>query len=64
MDKTDFMAADAALPDMSVRPYIQYGFGIQRKWNDKYTGYLQALLRNGGRNGVSLSAGLRWIIGK
>ena len=64
MDKTHFHANDVALPQMSVRPYFQYGVGIQKRWGDRFTGFGQVMLRNGGRNGVALSAGFRWALGK
>ena len=64
MDKTDFNANNTALPDMSVKPYIQYGIGVQRRWGERFTGFFQTMIRNGGRNGVALSAGFRWAIGK
>ena len=64
MDKTKFTAADIQLPYMSVRPFIQYGVGIQKHHGDRFTGYFQTVLRNGGRNGVALSLGFRWALGK
>ncbi len=64
MDKTDFKAQDASLPDMSVKPYIQYGLGVQKRWGERFTGFFQTMVRNGGRNGVAMSAGLRWTVGK
>ena len=63
LDKTNFTAADIQLPYMSIRPYIQYGIGIQKHYGDRFTGYVQAMLRNGGRNGVALSLGLRYALG-
>ena len=64
MDKTHFKANDVALPNMSVKPYFQYGVGIQKRWGDRFTGFFQAMVRNGGRNGVALSLGFRWALGK
>ena len=64
MDKTDFRANNVALPDMSVKPYIQYGVGVQKRWGERFTGFLQAMMRNGGRNGISLGFGFRWALGK
>ena len=64
MDDTKFQANDVALPQMSVDPYIQYGVGVQKRWGDRFTGFGQALIRNGGRNGVALSFGFRWALGK
>ena len=64
MDQTNFHANDIPLPQMSVKPYFQYGVGIQKRWGERFTGFFQAMLRNGGRNGVALSAGFRWALGK
>ena len=64
MDKTDFRANDVALPDMSVKPYFQYGIGIQKRWGEKFTGFFQTMFRNGGRTGIALSLGFRWTFGK
>ena len=64
MDQTDFHANNVSLPELSVKPYFQYGVGLQKRWGDRFTGFLQAMLRSGGRNGIALSAGLRWAIGK
>ncbi len=63
MDKTDFTAADIQLPYMSIKPYVQYGLGIQKHCGDRFTGYVQAVLRNGGRDGIALSLGLRYAFG-
>lgn len=64
MDDTKFQANNVALPQMSVDPYVQYGVGVQKRWGDRFTGFGQTLIRNGGRNGVALSLGFRWAIGK
>lgn len=63
LDDTKVQANDVRLPEMSVKPFVEYGLGIQKRWNDKYTGYLQAMVRNGGRTGVALTAGFRWALG-
>lgn len=64
IDKSIFKADDVTLPEMSVKPYIQYGIGLQKRWGDRFTGYMQAMARSGGRIGVALSAGFRWSVGK
>ena len=64
MDNTDFRANNVALTDMSIKPYVQYGVGVQKRWGDRFTGFFQTMIRNGGRNGVALSAGFRWVLGK
>jgi outer membrane autotransporter protein len=64
MDKTDFKAQNVNLPELSVKPYVQYGVGLQKRWGERFTGFGQVMIRNGGRNGVALNAGFRWAIGK
>ena len=51
------------LPEMSIKPYVQYGVGVQKRIKDHFTAYGQAMVQNGGRNGVSLTAGFRWALG-
>ena len=64
MDKTRFMANDISLPDLSIRPFVKYGVGIRKLWGESFTGLVQAYLTNGGRNGIGLQIGGRWLLGK
>ena len=64
MDKTKFTAMDTSLPQLSVKPYIQYGIGVQKRWGERSTGYAQAMFRNIGRNGVIFSLGYRAAFGR
>ena len=64
MGETDATANNHKLPEMSIKPYVQYGVGIQRKIQDKCSAYAQAMIQNGGRNGISLTAGFKWALGK
>lgn len=64
VNTTEATANNIELPGMSTKPYIEYGLGIQKLWNDRFSAYGQATVRNGGRNGVALTAGLRWALGK
>lgn len=65
LDKTKVKADDVRLPEMSIKPYVEYGIGVQKIFkNDSFTAYAQAMLRSAGRSGVSLNAGLRWRVGK
>ena len=57
-------ANDITLPNMSIKPYVQYGLGIQKRFKDRLLAFGQAIIYNGGRNGVLLNVGLRWSIGK
>ncbi|MBQ1611890.1 MAG: hypothetical protein II085_00265, partial [Alphaproteobacteria bacterium] len=64
MNETDVRANGVELPGMHTKPYIEYGVGIQRYWNDRFTAFGQAMVRNGGRTGVAFTAGFRWALGK
>ena len=59
IDDTKFKANDVYLPELSIKPYVQYGVGVQKRWGDRLTGFLEAMIRNGGRNGIALQFGLR-----
>lgn len=63
MDKTKFYANEVALTQLSVKPFVEYGAGIQKRYGDRFTGFGQAMLRNGGRNGIAFTVGLRWALG-
>lgn len=63
LDKSKFNANDIPLPDMSVKPFIQYGLGIQKKWGERFTGFAQSMIRNGGRNGIALQFGFVYSLG-
>ncbi len=63
MNDSQFTANMATLPDLSMKPYVQYGLGIQKTINDNFTAYGQVLLRHGGRNGIAANAGLRYLFG-
>jgi len=62
MDQSKFYANNVSLPSMSIRPYVEYGVGVQKRWGDRFTGFAQAMITNGGRNGVNLQLGFRWAI--
>ena len=64
LDKSDVRANDVKLPEMSIKPYIQYGVGVQKRFKDRCMAFGQAMIQNGGRNGISLTAGFRWSLGK
>ena len=64
MDETKFQAQDIQLPNLSIKPFVKYGVGVQKSWGNRFTGFFQTYITNGGRNGVGLQAGFRWAIGK
>lgn len=57
-------AGGVKLDNFKIKPYLQYGVGVQKRVGDRFTGYLQAMGRNIGRDGVALSAGMRWSLGR
>jgi len=64
LDKADYYANDVSLPSLSVKPYVQYGFGVQKLWGERSTGFAQFMVRNGGRNGIAFNVGYRYALGK
>ena len=64
MNETQARANGVKLPEMSVKPYVEYGVGVQKQVGDRFTGFFQAMMRNGGRNGIALTGGFRWALGR
>lgn len=63
MNAGHFKAADTTLPELSMKPYVHYGLGIQKLFSDNFTAFAQVGIRNGGRNGVGGTLGLKWLLG-
>ena len=59
LNASRFSPNDVILGEISLKPYVQYGVGIQKSVGEDYTGYIQTTIRNGGRSGVIISFGLR-----
>ena len=58
-------AGNVYLPRVSMeRGYIQYGLGFNKRFGDRFSGFLQAVFRNAGRTGIGLQAGFQWQLGK
>ncbi len=64
MDRTHFQANNVSLPNLSIDPFVKYGVGVRKFWGERFTGFFQTYITNGGRNGVGLQAGFRWTLGK
>ncbi len=62
IDKTLFKANDVTLPELSIRPFVVYGAGIRKSSGERFRGFIQAYVTNGGRTGVGLQAGLSWML--
>ena len=59
LDDSKVYANDIRLPEMSIK-----GVGLQKRFKDRFLAFGQAMIHNGGRNGISFSFGLRWKVGK
>ena len=64
MNRSHTVVNGIELPQMHARAYVEYGVGLQKQIGENFSGYGQVMLRNGGRNGVTLTAGFRWYIGR
>ena len=64
MNESSTSANGTKLPESSIKPYVEYGVGLQKRFKDDFIAFGQAMIRNGGRNGISLTAGFRWAIGR
>ena len=60
LDDTKFQANNYALPELSIKPYFNYGVGVQKNMGERFGGFLQAMFRAGGRNGVGLQFGFMY----
>lgn len=47
-----------------IQPYVGYGLGVQKSWEYRFTAFVQAMIRQGGKNGVALSVGCKLSLGK
>ena len=63
-DKTDYSTALIDVPSISIKPYAQYGFGVQKLWGERSTGFVEVLLRSGGRNDVAFNVGYKCALGE
>ena len=59
IDHAKFQADDVYLPNLAIKPFVQYGAGVQKRWGERVTGFMEAMIRNGGRNGIALQFGFR-----
>ena len=64
MNNSRFKADDISLPELSIKPYVRYGVGVQTRWGDKFTGFIQSYVTSGGRNGIGFQLGMRISLGK
>ena len=60
-DNNKVKADDVLLPEMSVKPYVEYGIGLDKSWgtNDDVSSYAEVMRHDGGREGWDFSLGLK-----
>ncbi len=46
------------LEDMGLRSYVEYGVGLRKNMGERFMGHVEAVMRNGGRTGISFQGGL------
>ena len=52
---------DVDLPHLRMRHgFFQYGIGATKTWKDRFSGFLQIVIRNGGRTGVGFMGGISY----
>ena len=52
---------DVDLPHLRMRHgFLQYGIGATKTWKDRFSGFLQIVIRNGGRTGVGFMGGISY----
>lgn len=61
MGYSEGRAGHVDLPGVEMRHgFIEYGIGFTKSFKDRFSGYLQVVLRNGGRTGVGFQGGLMY----
>lgn len=63
IDETKVKANEVNLPETTTKAYVEYGLGLQKSVGERFTGFGQAMFRNGGRNGAAFTLGARWAVG-
>lgn len=63
IDDTKVKANEVNLPETTTKAYVEYGLGLQKSVGERFTGFGQAMFRNGGRTGAAFTLGARWAVG-
>ncbi len=65
MGGVDGYAGRVTLDDVRIKhPYIEYGLGVVKSFKDRFSGYFQFTIRNGGRTGIGFMGGIQFKLGK
>lgn len=64
LDETNVRLSCCQLPGMAVKPYVKYGVGFRKRWNDRFALAQQTYIYQGGRNGVGFDMDCKIAVGK
>ncbi len=59
-ESTHLRADQYKLDEIELRPYTEYGIGVQKRWANEKDAYVQVLGHSHGRDGILVGAGIRW----
>ncbi len=57
---SNIRANGVKLDELELRPYTEYGIGVQKRWANERDAYVQLLGHSHGRDGILVGAGIRW----
>lgn len=58
------ISIDISLPEMSIKPFIRYYIGVQKRIDERFTGFGQIFFNTLGRSGIRFSFGFKWSLGR
>lgn len=56
------ISIDISLPEMSIKPFIRYYIGVQKRTDERFTGFGQIFFNTLGRSGIGFSFGFKWSL--
>lgn len=51
-----------SLPEMSIKPFIRYYIGVQKRIGERFTGFGLIFFNTLGRGGIGFSFGFKWSL--
>ena len=52
------------LPEGKQKAYAKYSIGVERNWQDRFNGYVEAGVNSGGRDGYNIRAGFKYALSR
>lgn len=56
------ISIDISLPEMSIKPFIRYYIGVQKRIGERFTGFGLIFFNTLGRGGIGFSFGFKWSL--